>query len=188
MRNSSSAAQEPTLASGLMTLKEDIMADQAFVDRIRQKYAIRNTHGYRLDAFLDGETPLEIFRRLLISSEGTLGFVADVTFETIASAPVTSVAWLAFPSIDAAIALVPELVELGAQAVELMVVPALRAAAEAFPGTPDYWRTLDPNAAALLVVAEHGKGLNMAPFLAKKCRTCSPCASAPASGAPWLIP
>lgn len=145
------AAQEPALAVGLMALKEEIMADPAFVKRIRQKYSIRNTHGYRLDAFLDGDTPLEIFRRLLVGSEGTLGFISDVTFDTVPNAPVTSVAWLAFPSIDAAIALVPELVELGAQAVELMVAPALRAAAEAFPGTPEYWRTLDPNAAALLV-------------------------------------
>jgi D-lactate dehydrogenase len=145
------SAMSFVLASGLMTLKAEIMADQAFVGRIRQKYAIRNTHGFRLDAFLDGNTPLGIFRRLLVGSEGTLGFVSDVTFETVPSAPVTSVAWLAFPSIDAAIALVPELVERGAQAVELMVAPALRAAAEAFPGTPDYWRTLDPEAAALLV-------------------------------------
>jgi len=36
-------------------------------------------------------------------------------------------------------------------AVELMVAPALEAAAQAFPGTPEYWRTLDPKAAALLV-------------------------------------
>ena len=40
---------------------------------------------------------------------------------------------------------------LGAEAVELMVAPALEAAAQAFPGTPEYWRTLDPKAAALLV-------------------------------------
>ncbi|MEM5316408.1 FAD-binding and (Fe-S)-binding domain-containing protein [Paraburkholderia sp. JHI869] len=145
------ALHERALASGLMALKAEIMADPALVERIRQKYAIRNTHGYRLDAFLDGDTPLEIFGRLLVGSEGTLGFVSDVTFDTIPSAPITSVAWLAFPSIDAAIALVPKLVELGAQAAELMVAPALRAAAEAFPGTPDYWRTLQPEAAALLV-------------------------------------
>ncbi|QBR02279.1 FAD-binding and (Fe-S)-binding domain-containing protein [Paraburkholderia pallida] len=142
---------EPELAAGLMQLKAEITADQAFVERIRKKYSIRNTHGLRLDAFLDGDTPLEIFRRLLIGSEGTLGFIADVTFETVPSTPITSVAWLAFPSIDAAIEQVPALVALGAQAVELMVAPALRAAAEAFPGTPEYWRTLAPEAAALLV-------------------------------------
>jgi D-lactate dehydrogenase len=48
-------------------------------------------------------------------------------------------------------ALVPGLVGLGAAAVELMVAPALRAAGEAFAGTPAYWKTLDAKAAALLV-------------------------------------
>jgi D-lactate dehydrogenase len=35
--------------------------------------------------------------------------------------------------------------------VELMLAPALAAAAQAFPGSPAYWRSLDPGAAALLV-------------------------------------
>ncbi|MGH9563843.1 MAG: FAD-linked oxidase C-terminal domain-containing protein, partial [Terracidiphilus sp.] len=52
---------------------------------------------------------------------------------------------------DEAVTLVPGLVSLGAEAVELMMAPALTAAAQAFPGTPQYWRTLDPNAVALLV-------------------------------------
>ena len=50
-----------------------------------------------------------------------------------------------------AIVLVPELVALGAGAVELMVAPALRTAGAAFHGTPEYWKTLDLKAAALLV-------------------------------------
>jgi hypothetical protein len=66
---------EPELAEGLMTLRQEILADGELVERVRRKYSIRNTHGYRLDACLDGQTPLEIFRRFLISSEGTLGFV-----------------------------------------------------------------------------------------------------------------
>lgn len=144
-------ASEPELAEGLMALQAEILADDALVERIRRKYSIRNTHGYRLDAFLDGRSPLEIFRRLLVGSEGTLGFISDVTFDTVAIPAATSVAWIAVPSIDDAIALVPELVALGAGAVELMIAPALRAAAAAFPGTPEYWKTLDLQAAALLV-------------------------------------
>ncbi len=142
---------EPELAKGLMALQADILADDELVARIRRKYSIRNTHGYRLDAFLDGRTPLEIFRRLLVGSEGTLGFISDVTFNTVELPAVTSVAWIAVPSINDAIALVPELVAIGASAVELMIAPALRAAAAAFPGTPEYWKTLDLAAAALLV-------------------------------------
>ena len=144
-------ANEPELAAGLLALQAEILADNELVRRIRKKYAIRNTHGYRLNAFLDGHTPLEIFRRLLVGSEGTLGFISDVTFETIELPAVTRVAWIAVGSIDDAIALVPELVALGASAVELMVAPALRAASAAFDGTPGYWKTLDLKAAALLV-------------------------------------
>jgi hypothetical protein len=53
----------------------------------------------------------------------------------------TCVTWIPLPSIDEAVALVPGLVSLGAEAVELMVAPALTAAAHAFPGTPEYWRS-----------------------------------------------
>ena len=116
-----------------------------------EKYTIRNTHGYRLCALLDGETPLEIFRRLLVGSEGTLAFVAEAVIDTVLAPGVTSVAWIPVPTIDEAVGLVPGLVSLGATAVELMVAPALTAAGEAFAQTPCYWKTLDPKAAALLV-------------------------------------
>src|ERR1700734_1720221 len=145
------ARAEPQLAEGLLALRGELLADQALTDRIRGKYSIRNTHGLRLCALLDGETPLEIFRRLLVRSEGTLAFIAEAVLETIPAPNVTSVAWIPVPTIDEAIALVPSLVSLGASAVELMIAPALKVAGQAFSETPSYWRTLDPNAAALLV-------------------------------------
>ena len=145
------AQAEPQLAKGLLELRKELLADPALADRTRRKYAIRNTHGLRLCALLDGETPLEIFRRLLVGSEGTLAFIAEAVMETVPAPRVTSVAWIPVPTIDEAIALVPGLVALGASAVELMVAPALTAAGHAFAQTPCYWKTLDPNAAALLV-------------------------------------
>jgi D-lactate dehydrogenase len=145
------AQAEPQLGQGLLELRRELLADPALADRTRRKYAIRNTHGLRLCALLDGETPLAIFRRLLVGSEGTLAFIAEAVLETIPAPRVTSVAWIPVPAIDDAIALVPGLVGLGASAVELMVAPALTAAGQAFADTPCYWRTLDPKAAALLV-------------------------------------
>jgi D-lactate dehydrogenase len=145
------ALAEPKLAQGLLELRQELLADPVLADRTRRKYAIRNTHGLRLCALLDGETPLGIFRRLLVGSEGTLAFIAEAVLETIPAPRVTSVAWIPVPTIDEAIALVPGLVKLGATAVELMVAPALTAAGQAFRETPSYWRTLDPKAAALLV-------------------------------------
>ena len=142
---------EPDLAIGLLELRGQLLADRELVDRVRRKYAIRNTHGYRLCALLDGETPLEIFRRLLVGSEGTLAFVAEAVIDTVPAPSVTSVAWIPVPTIDEAVGLVSGLVGLGATAVELMVAPALTAAGQAFAHTPSYWKTLDPKAAALLV-------------------------------------
>ncbi|HWW51461.1 MAG TPA: FAD-binding and (Fe-S)-binding domain-containing protein [Verrucomicrobiae bacterium] len=142
---------EPDLAIGLLELRGQLLADRELADRVRRKYVIRNTHGYRLCALLDGETPLEIFRRLLVGSEGTLAFVAEAVIDTVPLPSVTSVAWIPVPTIDEAVGLVSGLVGLGASAVELMVAPALTAAGQAFAQTPSYWKTLDPKAASLLV-------------------------------------
>jgi D-lactate dehydrogenase len=150
------AKEEPELASGLMALREELLADKTLAERIRHKYSIRNTHGYRLSALLDGTTPLQIFRRLLVGSEGTLAFIAEAVIQTLPMPELTTVAWLPFSSIDEAVVIVPKLVALGAEAVELMMAPALTAAGAAFPETPAYWKTLDPKAAALLV--EYGAG------------------------------
>ena len=145
------AAEEPELAAGLAAIRDEIRADAELSERIRRKFAIKNTTGYRLCAFLDAEEPLEIFRRLLVGSEGTLGFVAEAVFETVPQPPRTTTAWIHFPGIDAAIAPVRDLVASGATAVELMVAPALIVAAYNMVGAPEEWKELPPESAVLLV-------------------------------------
>ena len=71
-------------------------------ERIARKFEIKNTTGYRLCAFLDADTPLEIFRRLLVGSEGTLAFIAEAVFDTVPHGPLTSTGLIFFPDIDAA--------------------------------------------------------------------------------------
>jgi D-lactate dehydrogenase len=144
-------AAEPELAKGLLQLRAELLKEDELAQRVRHKYAIRNTNGYALSALLDADTPLEIFRRLIVGSEGTLAFVAEAVIDTLPAPAATTVSWIVLPSIGEAAVLVPGLVGLGAEAVELMLAPALAAAAQAFPGTPQYWRDLDPGAAALLV-------------------------------------
>jgi D-lactate dehydrogenase len=118
---------------------------------VRKKFAIKNTTGYRLCAFLDADTPLEIFRRLLVGSEGTLAFVSEAVFRTVELPRRTTTAWVHFESIDAATAPVADLVAAGATAVELMVAPALMVAANSIPGAPQHWLELPPTSAALLI-------------------------------------
>jgi D-lactate dehydrogenase len=143
--------QAPGLARGLTQIRDEIRADPELTERIQRKFQIKNTTGYRLCAFLDADTPLEIFRRLIVGSEGTLAFVAEATFETIAFGRHASVALILFEDLDAAAEVVPELVHCGAAATELMVAPTLIAAAWNMPGTPPEWKEIPLSAAALLV-------------------------------------
>jgi D-lactate dehydrogenase len=145
------AAEEPELAAGLTAIRDEVRADAELSERIRRKFAIKNTTGYRLCAFLDADEPLEIFRRLLVGSEGTLGFVAEAVFETVPLPARTTTAWVHFPGIDEAIAPVRDLVGAGATAVELMVAPALITAAWNMVGAPAEWKELPPESAVLLV-------------------------------------
>ena len=108
------AAAEPELAAGLEAIRDEIRADEELSERIRRKFAIKNTTGYRLCAFLDADEPLEIFRRLLVGSEGTLAFIAEAVFETVPLPARTTTAWIHFPGVDEAIAPVRDLVESGA--------------------------------------------------------------------------
>jgi D-lactate dehydrogenase len=145
------AASEPELARGLAEIRDEIRADAELSERIERKFAIKNTTGYRLCAFLDADEPVEIFRRLLVGSEGTLAFITDAVFETVPHGRHTSTGLLFFGNIDAASAPVPALVEAGASAVELMVNPTLIAASYSLPGVPERWREIPPEGAVLLV-------------------------------------
>jgi D-lactate dehydrogenase len=145
------AEAEPELAKGLAQIRDEIRGDETLATRIRKKFEIKNTTGYRLCAFLDEDDPVQIFRRLLIGSEGTLGFIAEAVFETVPKPSKTTVSWLHFDGIESATEPVPALVESGASAVELMVAPALMVAAQNIAGAPQDWLELPPTSAALLV-------------------------------------
>src|SRR5689334_17254942 len=150
------AAAEPELVAGLEAIRDEIRADSELADRIRRKFEIKNTTGYRLCAFLDADEPLEIFSRLLVGSEGTLAFIAEAVLDTVPHGRATSNALLFFKDIDAAAVPVPALVEAGASAVELMVNPTLIAASYALPGVPESWREIPPEGAVLLVELRSG--------------------------------
>jgi D-lactate dehydrogenase len=145
------AAAEPELARGLAEIRDEIHGDPELRERVERKFEIKNTTGYRLCAFLDADEPLEMFRRLLVGSEGTLGFIAEAVVDTVPHGRHTATGLLFFDGIDAASAPVPGLVAAGASAVELMVNPTFIAASYSLPGTPEDWRELPPEGAALLV-------------------------------------
>ncbi|MEU5998920.1 FAD-binding and (Fe-S)-binding domain-containing protein [Streptomyces sp. NPDC047197] len=144
------AHAEPALCEGLLAIKREIEADQELTSRIRAKYEIKNTNGYRLDAFLDGSTPVEILRGLMVGSEGTFGFISEVVFDTLPLDRQVTTGLLFFPSLPAAAAAVPLFNAAGALAVELMDGNTLRASTSV-AGVPADWARLPKSTAALLV-------------------------------------
>ncbi|MGW7087027.1 FAD-binding and (Fe-S)-binding domain-containing protein [Streptomyces sp. NPDC054871] len=144
------AHAEPALCEGLLAIKREIEADQELTARVRAKYEIKNTNGYRLDAFLDGATPVEILRGLMVGSEGTFGFISEVVFDTLPLDRHVTTGLLFFPSLPAAAAAVPLFNEAGALAVELMDGNTLRASTSV-AGVPADWARLPKSTAALLV-------------------------------------
>ena len=120
----------PPVHAGLARLRDAVRADAALAEKIRRKFARKNTTAYSLNAFLDHDAPAEILARLMIGSEGTLGFVAEVTLETVPEPPARATALLFFADLAGAGAAVAPLVAAGAAALEIMDAGSLRSQAE----------------------------------------------------------
>jgi D-lactate dehydrogenase len=125
-------------------------ADEALSARIRHKYKIKNTTGYSLNALIDFEDPIDILAHLMIGSEGTLGFISRITFNTVPEDPFKASALVFFPTIEGACQAVICLKKEPVSAVELLDRPALRSVQDK-PGLPAVMRTLADDAAALLI-------------------------------------
>lgn len=143
-------SSEPELAKGILRLKRKIEADESLSARIREKYQRKNTTGYGLNAFLDYETPLDIFSHLLVGSEGTLGFIAEAVLNTVRDLPVKYTGLLLFADLHAACAAIVPLRDAGAAALELMDRASMRSV-EDQPGVGSTLRSLPEGAAGLLV-------------------------------------
>ncbi len=142
--------REPELAEGLLALKHEVEQQPALRDRIRAKYLTKNTTGYSLNALLDFERPVDIFRHLLIGSEGTLAFVSGAVLNTVPDLPVKYTGLLLFPNLHAACAAIVPLRDAGAAALELMDRASLRSVEEQ-AGVPPSLKKLPDQAAGLLV-------------------------------------
>ena len=44
---------------------------------------MKNTTGYSLNALVDFDDPVDILAHLMIGSEGTLGFIGEITYRTV---------------------------------------------------------------------------------------------------------
>lgn len=131
-------------------LARSLRDDPQTVARIRRKYQIKNTTGYSVNALINYEDPIDIIQHLMIGAEGTLGFVAEVSFRTIDEPTHKATGLMLFPDIAKACEAVWLLKECHVSAAELMDRAALRSV-EDKPGMPAYIKTLAGSVTALLV-------------------------------------
>lgn len=138
------------LLERLEQLGARVRGDTALAERIRHKFRIKNTTGYSLNALVDFTDPIDILAHLMIGSEGTLGFLARISYHTVAEDPCKASALVFFPDIETACRAVIRLKPEPVSAVELLDRPALRSVQDK-PGLPPDIRTLGDQAAALLI-------------------------------------
>lgn len=101
-------------------LRDDIRSDEAVSERIYRKYKIKNVTGLNLRPFIAYDDPFDIIAHLMVGSEGTLGFVSEVSLRTVPSLPYKASAMLFFPSIVEATKAVVAMKGLSLTAAELL--------------------------------------------------------------------
>jgi D-lactate dehydrogenase len=143
--------REPEVHAGLLALRDRVRDNPESVRTIERQFALKNTMGYGVNAFLDYSEPIDILAHLMVGSEGTLGFVAEVTFRTIPVRPNIATGFLVFDGLDQATDALPELVASGLAAIELLDETSLRVA-QLDPQAPQVLTTINVVRHAALLV------------------------------------
>ncbi|NHZ86247.1 MAG: FAD-binding protein, partial [Planctomycetia bacterium] len=119
---------EKELSNGLVEIKNSIIKNEVFRNKILDKYRLKNTVGYALNSFLDYEQPLDIFAHLLVGSEGTLAFMSNIELKTVLDPQFKSTGLILFPTIIDACNAINAIKNTGVNALELMDYASLKTA------------------------------------------------------------
>lgn len=142
--------EKAELCTDLKNLSDKVKANEKLHERIKRKYSIKNTTGYSINSLIDFDDPIDILSHLMIGSEGTLGFISNITLRTVTDFPNKGTALLLFKDIKTACEAIPVFQEQPVDAAEIMDRAALRSV-ENKPGMPPALKTLNDEAAALLI-------------------------------------
>ena len=119
-------------------------------EKIKHKYRLKNTTGLSLNALIDFTDPLYILTHLMVGSEGTLGFISSVTYDTVPDYPHKATALVVFPDVETCCQAVVILKQQAVSAVELLDRRSLRSV-QHMAGMPDWIEQLSSSACALLI-------------------------------------
>ncbi|WP_243636297.1 FAD-binding and (Fe-S)-binding domain-containing protein [Flavobacterium aquariorum] len=131
-------------------LRDQIKGNEILFNQIKNKFKIKNTTGYSINAFVDYQDPIDIIKHLMVGSEGTLAFISNVTFKTVIDEKHKSCSLIFFNTIQDACNAAILLKFAPVAAVELLDRESIRSV-ENDNDAPDYFKILPESACALLV-------------------------------------
>ncbi|WP_085315842.1 FAD-binding and (Fe-S)-binding domain-containing protein [Derxia lacustris] len=136
----------------LESLSAFIRGNAELEAKVRRKYRLKNTTGYGINALIDFADPVEMLAHLMIGSEGTLGFISGITYNTVPDHPHKASCLVLFDELEDCCRAVTALKDGGAvDAVELVDRRSILAV-QSKKGLPEFlYREQAPNAAALLI-------------------------------------
>jgi D-lactate dehydrogenase len=139
-----------TLLESLKTLALKTRNNKELHQLISHKYRLKNTTGYAINSLIDFDDPIDILAHLMIGSEGTLGFISSITYNTVIEHKHRASSIVFFPNIQTTCHAVSALANANVSAVELMDRRALSSVSD-MDGLPDFIKTLDNHVGALLI-------------------------------------
>jgi D-lactate dehydrogenase len=155
-----------------MELRRRVLSSPELFNRIRERYKMKNTTGYSLNALIDFSTPLDILAHILVGAEGTLAFIAEVVLRTLPEYERKYTGLLYFPDVQSAGRAIPLLAESGARALEIMDRASLRSI-ETLEGAPAAIRGLPDTAAAILLEYQCQTSDEMKSYYQKSAQVCA---------------
>lgn len=138
------------LIQEIENLRDQIKGDPALYNQIKNKFKIKNTTGYSINALVDYDDPIDIIKHLMVGSEGTLAFISSVILKTVIDEKHKSCSLIFFNTIQDACNATILLKAAPVAAVELLDRESIRSV-ENDEDAPSFFKTLPESACALLV-------------------------------------
>ena len=148
--------EKPQMVEDILQLREEILADEELTHLIHHKYKIKNTTGYGLNSLVDFEDIIDIINHLFIGSEGTLGFVSEIVYNTVEDVPHKGCGLMFFSTLNDASLAVVALANMGREkvvAAEMMDYQSLKAV-QTLENVPDFVREVPEGTSAILFQTE----------------------------------
>lgn len=143
----------PAFVERICELRDSVRADAELMALIKRKYAIKNVTGLSINPFVDFDDPFQIITNLIVGSEGTLAFLAEVTMKTAVDYPHKASAMLYFPDMRTACEAVIQLKKSPVTAVELFDRLAIRSVEDKPNAIPEL-KLLPKDGSVLLIKTE----------------------------------